>query len=353
MGLFNKKELKKIAELELELSELKSLQKNIGITDYLDAKKRIEDEQNNFNNLMEKKKIELNNLNDEIIKLQDEIKNLSDEDISLNKKVSNLTNKLDKLKRTYDSVSYSIKNLNDDEITEKSYINEKVLKDIEELSPTSKISLNCLNMHELRKEYRENEKIIKSTLEKYESRYNTKANKAIYKLMVLALQAELQNILVTMKYDKLDKAIKNVEELCNKYLIIAGEGNQSIANTLKKFIGEIQFLFTNAVKIEYEYYIQKQRAKEEQQAIREQMRQEAEEKRELEQQRKQVEKEESKFITERMMKMQNRKVNTTINIILLIICIPLIFNTSLNIIRVLSLITSLLCFYNLYQLRKD
>ena len=49
------------------------------------------------------------------------------------------------------------------------------------------------------------------------------------------------------------------------------------------------------MKIEYEYYVQKERAKEEQRAIREQMRQEAEERRELERQQKQIEKEESKF----------------------------------------------------------
>ena len=52
------------------------------------------------------------------------------------------------------------------------------------------------------------------------------------------------------------------------------------------------------MKIEYEYYVQKERIKEEQRTIREQMRQEAEERRQLEQQRKQVEKEEEKYQNE-------------------------------------------------------
>ena len=43
-----------------------------------------------------------------------------------------------------------------------------------------------------------------------------------------------------------------------KYLKIAGEGNQSIAGTLTKFIGEIEYLFINAVKIEYNYYVKKE-----------------------------------------------------------------------------------------------
>lgn len=68
------------------------------------------------------------------------------------------------------------------------------------------------------------------------------------------------------------------------------EGNQSIAGTLTKFIGEIEYLFINAVKIEYNYYVKKEQARQEQLAIREQMRQEAQERKALEAERKKVEK---------------------------------------------------------------
>jgi len=51
----------------------------------------------------------------------------------------------------------------------------------------------------------------------------------------------------------------------------------------------------NAVKIEYNYYVKKEQARQEQQAIREQMRQEAAERKALEQERKRVEKEEEKY----------------------------------------------------------
>lgn len=67
---------------------------------------------------------------------------------------------------------------------------------------------------------------------------------------------------------------------------IAGEGNQSIAGTLTKFIGELEYLFINAVKIEYNYYVKKEQARQEQLALKQQMREEAEERKALEQQRK-------------------------------------------------------------------
>ena len=68
---------------------------------------------------------------------------------------------------------------------------------------------------------------------------------------------------------------------------------RAIANTLNA-----EYLFINAVKIEYNYYVKKEQARQEQLAIREQMRQEAEERRALEAERKKVEKEESKYQTE-------------------------------------------------------
>ena len=171
-----------------------------------------------------------------------------------------------------------------------------LVHDVEDfVSPTVILDLQCLGMKELRKRYRQNEKHIEEVLAKYEGRYTTKANAAIYKLMVIALRAELQNVLYSINYGKLDDALTNITAITGKYYTIATDGNQSIASTLKKFIGEIEHLFQEAVRIEYEYYVQKERAKEEQRAIREQMRQEAEERRALETEKKKIEKEESKF----------------------------------------------------------
>lgn len=171
-----------------------------------------------------------------------------------------------------------------------------LIQEVEDfVSPTVVLDLQCLGMKELRKRYRQNEKAIEEILQKYEGRYTTKANATIYKLMVIALKAELQNVLYSINYGKLDDAISSITTITQKYYDIATSGNQSIAPTMKKFIGEIDYYFQEAVKIEYEYYVQKERAKEEQRAIREQMRQEAEERRALEAEKKKIEKEESKF----------------------------------------------------------
>ena len=163
------------------------------------------------------------------------------------------------------------------------------------VSPTVMLDLQCLGMKDLRKRYRQNEKHIEEILQKYEGRYTTKANATIYKLMVIALKAELQNVLYNIKFGRLDDALANIKAVTEKYYAIATSGNQSIASTMKKFIGEIDYFFQEAVKIEYEYYVQKERAREEQRAIREQMRQEAEERRALEAEKKKIEKEENKF----------------------------------------------------------
>lgn len=170
--------------------------------------------------------------------------------------------------------------------------------ELDEISPSIYLKLHCMDMKDLRKAFRANDKQITYVLNKYSSRYTTKANKAIYQLMVIALRAELQNILYNLKYEKLDTSIAQVKSMTEKYLKIAGEGNQSIAGTLAKFIGEIEYLFINAVKIEYNYYVKKEQSRQEQLAIREQMRQEAEERKALEAERKKIEKEETKYNTE-------------------------------------------------------
>lgn len=155
-----------------------------------------------------------------------------------------------------------------------------------------------MDIKDLRKAFRENDKQIKSLLELYSSRYTTKGNIAIYNLMVIALMAELQNILIELKYEKLNDAVNSVKDMTRKYLDIAGKGNQTIIGTLTRFIGEVEYLFINAVKIEYNYYVKKEQARQEQLAIREQMRQETEERKALELERKKVEAEEQKYHNE-------------------------------------------------------
>ncbi len=243
------------------------------------------------------KNAELSTLN---LQIEEQIilgkKNLEDLATKEEKSRKSAENAVQKVRRSKELLK-AIQHASDTFGTEQSPQNiDSLLQQADELMhPTVTLTLQCLDMKELRKRFKENEKNIQATYEKYKDRYTTKANIAIYRLMVIALSAELQNVLNNLGFGKLDDALTDITSITNKYYAIAADGSQSIAPTVKKFIGELDYYFQEAVKIEYEYYVQKERAKEEQRAIREQMRQEAEERRELERQQKQIEKEESKF----------------------------------------------------------
>lgn len=165
--------------------------------------------------------------------------------------------------------------------------------DLDEFLPEP--DLQCLTVKDLAAKYRKIRKDIITLCESYEGRYTTKAYASMYKLMVLALQAEFENILYTLQYGKLETGENAVHELVLKYYAIASEGNQSIAPSIKRFIVQLETMYLDALHVEYEYYVQRERAKEEQRAIKEQMRQEAEERKRLEAERKKVEAEESKY----------------------------------------------------------
>ncbi len=302
MGLFNKKELKRIEELEKELKETNNnlndeKQKNnqYGIYKYEDAINKIQKEQKDNYDIIEGYTIQIDLLYKKFDEITEDLSNAKLVLSNTNEKLEKATKSLENQKKKVAQGKELYKAL------QNAYKYETEVFDTmpaEDFAPTVITQLQCLTYQDLRKEYRLNEKNIKEVLKKYESRYTTKANKAIYTLMVIALQSELQNILSNMKYDKLDKAIAQVNEMCDKYNTIADDGSQTIAGTLKRFIGEIKYLFENAIRIEYEYYIKKEREKAEQAAIREQMRQEAEERRQLAQQKEQVKREESKYLTE-------------------------------------------------------
>lgn len=195
-----------------------------------------------------------------IFNLRQEIFELEEKNSKLQKSVASQERKVSKCKELYKSIDYAINNFfNLDIPYSNCKLSTKDFDDLELISPSVTLKLHCMDVKSLRKAYKENEKQISKLLDQYSSRYTTKANKSIYNLMVIALRAEIQNILYNLKYEKLEKSIDDVKTISAKYLKIAGEGNQSIAGTLTKFIGEIEYLFINAVKIEYNYYVKKNR----------------------------------------------------------------------------------------------
>ncbi|WP_259298008.1 GIY-YIG nuclease family protein [Megamonas funiformis] len=246
----------------------------------------------------------LNNINNEIDKKAfylSEIDRLKDEINKLEKKQNNRIKKIQKLDTIQKSINGCLKKYF--EFSHEPYdrtitLPAELIKDINTYAPSVILKLHNMDYKELNTAFKSNEKIITELLEKYANRYTTKTNQAIYQLMVIALRSELQNVLYTLNYKKLDEALNNIREIINKYLNIARSGNQTISSTLTKFIGELEILFIDAVKIEYEYYVKKEAARQEQLALREQMRQEAEERRRLKEQEEQMKQEAAKYETE-------------------------------------------------------
>jgi len=243
----------------------------------------------------------------ELISLQAQRIELDSEKDTLEGQVNKLEGRIEKQKimlsrskELYSAVENAVKRFHAINIPREYYLplQTKVLKEIDEFAPTVMLKLNCMNYQDLRKEFRINQKQIDGLLEDYAQRYTTKANQAIYKLMVLSLRSELQNILYNLKYEKLENARTQVKTLVSKYLVVSAEGNQAIAGTMRRFIGELEHLFDNAVRIEYEYYIKREQVRQEQLALRQQMREEAEERKRLEEQRKQIALEEEKYLAE-------------------------------------------------------
>lgn len=249
-------------------------------------------------------KADLARINAEIEKkdfYMNEINTLKLEIESLDTKIKRRQEKINQLMSVQKSVNAAIKTYfkstyqaGDQELI----LPAELIRQINTLAPDIILNLHAMDYKDLRRAFKANEKLIDDTLERYEGRYTTKANQAIYQLMVIALRAELQNVLYTLTYSKLSDAVDSIKNITNKYLNIARSGSQIISSTLARFIGELEPLFVDAVKIEYEYYVKKEAARQEQLELRAKMREEAEERKRLKEQQAQMEKEEQKYTTE-------------------------------------------------------
>lgn len=289
MGFFD---IFRIGEIKAENEHLKQRLAALGCDEYEEVQKKIAEAKKEFTTLNE----EMADQNTMISRLREEISQLQEKQEKLDKQVTTQTKKLKRSKELYKSVDYCISNFLETDGADR--LSPSDSTDYDAYAPSVILKLHSMDVKSLRSAFRENDKAIDRLLSSYAARYTTKANQTIYQLMVIALRAELQNILYDLKYEKLDQAVEKVKVVTRKYLQIAGEGNKSIVGTLTRFIGEIEYLFIDAVKIEYNYYVKKEQARQEQLALKQQMREEAEERKLLEQQRKKIEQEEAKYQAE-------------------------------------------------------
>lgn len=271
-----------------------------------DAKRQYHEKLDNLIEQEENLRNELADINLEILRrtfIKNNLEDAQEEYDEANEKLEKINNQIANSKKKIKQARLLAKNAY--EVVDKYFRNSlpeeniesiaNLVDELESIYPEVSLHFNALDYQDLRKEFKENEKIIKEISQKYIERNTLKTYQAIYKLMILGLNAELQNIIYNLKYTNLDKCRNQVEEIINKYISIATEGNHMIEPSLLAFITEIKAPFLRAVEIEYQYYVKREKAREEQAAIREQMRQEAAERKQLEEERKQVEKEEQKF----------------------------------------------------------
>ena len=137
------------------------------------------------------------------------------------KKISNAAKKVENLSYLYKAIVTFIKRFRDSSASEDEVARiERLIEQTEVenlMDPTVEMKLHSDDIKELRRKFREVNKTIDETLTSYESRYNTKANVAIYRLMVVALRSELQNVLYTLKFGNLEDAENAKKEKSDKY----------------------------------------------------------------------------------------------------------------------------------------
>lgn len=274
-----------LCELYRSKNELQSKFDALGFNEYYQTEAEIK-----------KLEQEISNLNQTIVDYQSRISALSEEQSKIDRQLKTATNKLSKSKELYRSIDYSINNyFNYIPAYEQCKLNAQLSSEFEELAPSVTLNLHCMDLKDLRKSFNENKKQIETVKEQYSERYTTKVNQALYDLIVVALDSELQNILTCLKYEKLDVGVEAIKSMTAKYLSLVSKANQNMVGTLSSFLGAMEYLYINAVNIEYNYYIRKEQARQEQIAIREQMRQEAKERKALAQEKAKLEDEEKKF----------------------------------------------------------
>ena len=284
----------------LKVNQLEDLQSQIQNQEGLLASirdtltKQVEDEISDNQERANRLKNRVAELRDELLKQETQnetaIREQAETLAKLEKQTQTQKRKVEKIKELYRGLEYAL--------NQQVPLSKEEQATLDLICPTVPLHIHSLDVKELRKAFKANEKCIQEVLEKYQSGYTTKTNRTIYQLMVLALTAELQNVLYNLKYTNLDQSEAMILELIQKYRNIVVEGNQSIAPTMNRCISELEYFYLNAIQIEYRYYIAKEQQKNEQAALREQMKQEAEERKQLEAQRKQIEKEESKYLAE-------------------------------------------------------
>ena len=181
------------------------------------------------------------------------------------KKYNALISKFARAKKNFDAVEYCLGNwmhLDDKPIA---VLNAEVaLDDQNSLEPIGEIDIKAFSIPDLRKEAKQISRRIDAICEEFSTRYQTKALKSLYAVTVIYLKIELRVILEELRYKAQEEAISKVGKLMLRVRQLYEDGNRTILPTVVAFLGELEKIFIDAVKVEYLWYLRKEQQRQEQ-----------------------------------------------------------------------------------------
>lgn len=215
------------------------------------------------------------------------------------KKYESLQNKIAKAKKNLETIEYSLENwLQVDNKPVPVLLAEDAIAEQNALDPISESNLHAMTMPDLKKEARSIAQQIDRLCDEFSQKFQQKALRSLFATVVLYLKLEIRSILGELRYKEQDEAIKKVRHLMFRVQDMLEEGNKTIKPTIVAFLGEMEKLGIDAVKVEYVWYLRKEQQKQEQAALRERMKEEREERQRMEEERKRVAEEERKYAAE-------------------------------------------------------
>lgn len=273
MGLFNKKELNRIQELEEELKYLKQEQQEIGISDCIQAKEKIKQMQQDHEK--KTKDIEQNHQK-EIESLTQSISSLNAEINQANKKLSKLKNEIELKKREVCDVDETLLNESFGIYTPK---------------------YTCMNSNEYAEKIKENrekqkKKIKEKTALNYYDNWTLDGSKAKgqalnndnMKMVLRAFNNECDVLINKVKFNNIDRIKTQIEKSAKAIDKLNVRNKITITNSyIQLKIEELELV--------YEYQCKKQEEKEAIREARAAEREQAKLQKEIEQARKVIDKE--------------------------------------------------------------
>lgn len=211
-----------------------------------------------------------------------------------------LQTKIARAKQNLDVVEYSLSNwLHLDNKPVEVLHAENALADQNALDPIARPNLKAMSLKDAGKEMTRISQRIDALCEEFSLRFQQKTIKSLFASVILYAKLELRGILEDLRYDGQEEASLKVRRLVVRLMDMLEEGNKTIRPAFLAFLGEVEQLGLEAVKVEYVWYVRREQQKQEQAALRERMREEREERIRAEQERKRIAEEEAKFAAEK------------------------------------------------------